>query len=306
MSNKHSKYLKNNKKSKRCSYKPKTNLFSLYKTNKDTKERDYVSKREKGHITFLALDTNVLIDMAQTLSYKYVPQKDKEYFDYLKYIMQQNVLTPFNERKRNGKYVFCITPAVQEEIVDNTTGKVYPNLIDLFSTQGFVFFEPDNSKSKQYKQFKKTLTKLYKEQSLYIKVDRTLANKSQKTYYDADGFEIIDSNKYCNKVTSSQDSPIVFDASYFNLTLLSRDKHIVSPLVIDADKKLKSLNAKVMGNFRGEQAVPMRVEKFLYLDSKGFDFPKPRNLDILKQHNQKLFSEVLKYNEHAVLDREKV
>lgn len=286
--------------------------FVKYRLRQDVMPT-HQNRRAPGEVTFVALDTCVLIGMARAiemrqesaiyantfLKKKKKEKKDQKYYDTLNNMLDKNVLTAKGERKSGSGIVFCITPSVIEEIT-NEDGKLYPDMEFLFKSHGFIVCEIDESLKERYEKLKSKVTKEYLKYGLFTEIEKetiqTTVDKLENYDDIVKVYEEDDDEITVVKETVSQDARIVFDSSCLNLTLLSRDKHIASNFSNENRKRLLKINRNCFEKPSGIEAEPMRVEQFWKDYSQGKPFAKPKRSALLTSECHKMFEAFLKIN----------
>lgn len=218
----------------------------------NNEQREYKKKR----YTYVALDSCILIDMMKVLTGTAQFKKSPQYYSMLSKLMKRNIFNKDHSKNPRGDLVFCVLPHVLQEI-SNEDGEIHASMKKFIEKQTVILdIAPCNQKN-----FDKKISRLSSE-------------------YCNKGFFLDEEN------APTVDSLIVAEASFFNLTLLSRDRHICINFKDKSPKEkirvIKEINRKAFSNnFDGAQAEPKRIEHFLNALEKGEDMPKLRNEDIL-------------------------
>lgn len=252
---------------------------------------DSPQKRHKGYISFLALDSCTLIDMANVIAGKMPEKKDKSYVNFLKVLLSNNAINPDGSRRFGGRFVLGILPQVKKEL-ENKYGLLPAHLQELFYNHYFFDIEINKTSKDIFKKLEKALTKEYVNKKLFLEKDRLLY---QKIKNETDHNNLVKMN---DKFIPSSDALIVAQASILNWTLISRDKDIV----FNRDDwqglhKVKEINKKIVGIFT-EPAEPRRIENFFSLQSSGWNPPPIMNSHMLSFQNQDILQKILKINPH--------
>lgn len=229
----------------------------------------YVSTKSKKLI-YLALDSCIIIDMVKLLRGTAPIKRSPEYFTVLKNILNRNVFSKNGRRNKQGDLVFCITPTVLKEI-SNEKGEIF-DCLKKFLNERVMILKIDDSYKKHYSKTISQLTNKYYENYLFV---------NDKNELTTDAF-------------------IVAEASFFNLTLLSRDKHIcINIRDIDPTRKIekiKFINRRVIQRQKnGPQAEPSKLKYLLKMIPKWKEneemMPEMEHTEYLQPEVQKL-----KYN----------
>lgn len=226
------------------------------------------SKSKK--LIYLALDSCIIIDMVKLIRGTAPIKQAPEYYTVLKNILDRDIIAKNGKKNKQGDLVFCITPTVLKEI-SNEKGEIF-DCLRKFLNERIVILKIDDSLKKSYIKTISNLTNKYYENYLFV---------NDKNELTTDAF-------------------VLAEASFFNLTLLSRDKHIcIDFREIDPKgkiEKIKSINRKVIQREKnGPQAEPSRLKYLLKMISKWKAneelMPEMENTKYLQPEVQKL-----KYN----------
>lgn len=231
----------------------KTN-HRVYPTSKINNE-----KRQKGEIIYIAVDSCILFDLANKCKGKRNGNWTKEYMSCLNRLLFNNVFDNDGNRNLSGRIAICITPTVMEELVDQNGGLVYNCVSEIVRNKTIPI-----SVNKNYKiAFDKQRDRLI-------------------TAYNNAGY-FLDENG-----APSKDAFIMAEASIFNLTLISQDKHFTKENTEEETKrkieKILSINRSILdGDFNGYQAQPRKLENFFGVLSKGQKISSIENTSILSE-----------------------
>ncbi len=231
----------------------------------------YSKKEAKHQLIYVALDTNIIIDMVHILDGTSHNKKSPQYYASLKQLLERSILSKNHARNKKGDVVFCVTPTVLKEL-SNENGEIY-SCVRNFINNRTVVLQIDES---------------------YQRYFRKKIDKMSEEYYNA-GFFREKNGELTN------DALITAESLYFNLTLLSRDSHIS----IDRhDKnpqrkieKIKSINRRMLSSdFNGNQAEPRRLNNFFIEVEKCRKqerlMPKLENSDCLHIETQRIIYDI--------------
>jgi len=265
-------------------------IVKYYPATKQSAYRvDSTFKKQKGSLTCIALDSCAFIDMAKLVLNHPISKKDQKYFAQLSMILQSNVLRPDMSRKKSGRFAIFMLPSVEEEL-SNKNGELYRDIEALCNATGIIRLKVANEFQSEFQNIRDYLVSQYAKKRLFLERDRLSSQKSQssskKHFADLDDLlpvERTDKKLYI----PSHDSKIVAEATLFNLTLMSRDQHIV-PRIEESYKTdiLLSINKKYCRFDTSYYAQPRRVENIVDMVSKSATFPHMQNDYCLSKENK--------------------
>lgn len=249
--------------------KPNQSRYKCFNTRQSQKSSD-PTKRYKGELTFIAVDSCIVIDMMHLFRGDANTKRAPEYFSNLKRLLSLSVYDENGNKNFKGRLVLCVLPSVYKELSDEN-GKLHENVKEIIQNRMLVLSLDEASK----KRFDKKANKLAMEYS----------KKGFLTNPDG---------------SPSMDAYIVAESSIFNIDLISRDNHITrNPSERNPDKKLEQIKntnrRQLAGDFNGNQAEPMKLTYFFKLFSKGNSLPTLQNTSVLDMDTQKILYEQLKY-----------
>lgn len=231
----------------------------------------YPSKNNNRNLIYIALDSCIIIDMVKIIRGRIPTNKSHEYYMSLKNLLDRSVLTKNHKKNKKGDIVFCITPTVLKEI-SNEKGEIF-SCLKKFINDRIIVFKVDESHMKSFNTTISKLTNKYYENDLFV---------NEKNELTTDAF-------------------VVAEASFFNLTLFSRDKHICidfkDELPMDKIQKINYTNKKILDRMNpGPVAEPTRL-KYLITSidkwkSNESQMPKLENSDYLQEGIQLLMSDL--------------
>ena len=246
-------------------------------------------KKQKGNIAYLALDSCAFIDLAKIVLHRPFSKKDERYAGHLSMLLQSNVLRSDLTRKRSGRCALFMLPSVEEELSDKD-GNLYRDIQALCDSTGIVRLKVANEFQGSFQDVISHLVSQYAKKGLFLEKDRIATQKSKHTQFDSHNFE----DEFTAKERTdkkhyipSHDAKIVAEATAFNLTLISRDQHIV-PKIEEKYKRdfLLSINKKHCKFETSYYAEPRRVENITDMISKGAIFPYMQNIHCLSKSNK--------------------
>lgn len=220
----------------------------------------YEGKKAKHQITYVALDTNIIIDMVHVLSGTAHNRKSPQYYAILKQLLERSVLTKNHTRNKRGDIVFCVTPTVLKEL-SSESGEIY-NCVKNFVNNRTIILQVEPACQKIFNRTVQKMANLYYEAGYFMNKNGEITN----------------------------DAYITAEASYFNLTLLSRDSHItVNRNDRNPQRKIeriKAINRRCLAtDFNGNQAEPRRISNFFVefekCKKRNAMMPTFENLDVL-------------------------
>lgn len=241
----------------------------LKNTNKHKKERfrlKYIptdkTYQNKRHTTFIALDACIAIDMVKVINGTAPIKNSPKYYYALKKLLDRSVFGKNHRYNKKGDVVFCLLPHVKKEL-SNSDGEIFESMKKFVENQ-MIDLTVDVSYQINFSK----------------KVDRLSSQYCDLGYFIGKDF------------SPTVDSLIVAEASFFNLTLLSRDKHICTDFHDKNPERkifdIRRINRKSLCNcFDGPQAEPRRVESLLKMLDYG-NPPKIMNEDYLLSETQKV------------------
>ncbi len=222
-------------------------------------------KRKHNELTYIALDSCILIDMADFLRGQYKRTWSESYVKALKSLIKRNIFTKMDKVRdeetqeiflkkhvnKKGDIVLCCLPGVRSEILKGKN-----SFAKKFIEERMLVLEIEDSSIQEFK-----------------RVTGKLAEK----YYDKGYF--LDKNNMPLK-----DGLLVAESSFFNIILISRDSGIcINKKSSNPEKKLYQINhanKTILGAYDGAGAFPHRAMEFL----KSFendDMPLMMNQDFL-------------------------
>lgn len=244
-------------------------------------------KHKKPKLTYVALDTNIIIDMEKIIRGTAPIKKSPQYFSSLHKLLDNSALTKNGKRNPNGHIVFCVLPSVYLELVDHD-GHIFAPLKQFIENRTLIF-KPNLATQKQLTKYSNKLAKEYKHNNLFIE---------QKS----DAEELM------------MDAFVVAESAIFNINLISRD----SDVTIDFSKKnpkykiekIKHINRKALAFLGENQAEVMRVDYFLDKFHKDVIMPRPANIELLSNGTQQFIYDLennrqisMPYNDIDILSK---
>lgn len=218
-------------------------------------------KRRKGELTYVAVDSCILIDMMHMIAGHSRKFKDTQYFDKLQRLLDNCVFDEFGKKRKNGRIVLCLLPSVKRELSDEF-GQLHSSIKNFIENRTLEIKIDEN----YLHSFNKKVEKLVKE---YAK----------KGYFlDKEGQPTMDAYHFAQ-------------SSILNLTLISRDRHIIKNFRDKNPEKkveqLKFVNRRQLnGDFDGLQAESRSIHNFFALYDRSERMPTIENFVILERKLQ--------------------
>ena len=228
-------------------------------------------KRKKGEITYVAVDSCILIDMMHMVGGPSIKYKDAAYFSKLRRLLDNCVFDENGNRRKNGRIVLCLLPSVKRELSDES-GQLHASIKN--------FIENRTLELKISEEYSHTFNK---------KVEKLVKEYAKKGYF-------LDKEK-----TPTMDAYHVAQSSILNITLISRDKHITKDFRDrKPEKKIEQVKfvnrGQLNGDFDGLQSESRTVHNFFKLYDKSERFPTLENFVILERKTQETL--LNKFNYH--------
>ncbi len=224
---------------------------------------EHTKKERKNEVMFISIDSCIAIDMVKILNgtapYKTSPQ----YYSKLKRLLSQSIFGKGGTFNKRGNVCFCIMPHVLQEL-SKENGEIYSKMKKFVEERTIVF----NIDSSYRRSFDRRVGKIVED---YCHLGYFLSEDGGPT----------------------TDAYNVAEPSFFNLTFLSRDRHVCKNLKDkNPERKIRDIrmvNRKALSScFDGEQAEPRRIDSVFYLLDNGKSLPKYINEDYLIPNQQSL------------------
>ena len=226
----------------------------------------------KQKLSYIALDTCIIIDMMKIKTGRIRREHNPSYYDNLMSIMQSNAFGKDGRRNPNGKLVLCLLPTVKKEL-SNEDGEFHTCIQEFLAKNRMLVLD------------------LYEESA---KSFDKKASKISREYYNRGFF--VDKDK-----KPMVDGKIRAEAGIFNITLVSRDHHMVpnakEPKTIHQAEAVKVINRRAMGgSFDASPAETMSPKHLLSELRAGRNLPNLECTHYLDIKTQKLLKEEFDYN----------
>ena len=195
-------------------------------------------KENRGPVQFIAIDSCIAIDMVKILNGTAPFKSSPRYYGGLKKLLMRSIFGKGRSYNPSGDVCLCIIPGVKKEL-SKKDGETFMTM-KKFLNDRTVVFEVEESSRKNFNK----------------KVEKLVNDYCAKGYF-------LDRNN-----APTQDGYNVAEASYFNLTFLSRDGDVCKNIHDrNPERKsytIKSINRRAFCNdFNGEQAEPRRIDSVM-------------------------------------------
>lgn len=227
-------------------------------------------KTATSYPIYVALDACIIINICRFILNKERPKNrlDKEHVKYLQELYKNSVMGEFGKRNKNGKFVICLLPSVKEEI---------------------------KKKMKEHpEEYERLWNGKINNILLPLNIDYTTNHGNNGNRFIRMTNEMA--HQYCKlgcfkSPKSHWDALHTAQASYFNIQLISRDKHIVGKMAKtenDENFEAKQENIRnVNNNFLSERVfsmLPQTIDRFFKNLEQGVHMPKLQNRDALDKY----------------------
>ena len=244
-------------------------------------------KTRKPKLTYVALDTNIIIDMEKIVRGTAPIRKSPKYYSSLHKLLENNALTKNGKRNPNGHIVFCVLPSVYLELVDHN-GHIFEPLKQFIENRTLIF-KPNLATQKQLTKISNKLAKEYKNNQLFVE-------------HKGNAEELM------------MDAFVVAESAIFNINLISRDSDVTIDFSQRNPKrkveKIKHINRKTLAFLGDNQAEVMRVDYFLDKFHKDVIMPRPENIELLSNGTQQFIFDLehdkkitMPYNDIDILSK---